>query len=254
MITRFRGSHLYNYGIHVLTSSRPSLNSWFQQIRSLCLLYQLPHPITLLHESISKEKFDKLVKSKITDYWEHKLRCDAADLSSTPYFKPEFMSLTKPHPIWTSCGSNPYESHKAVIACRMISGKYLTDKLQKHWTQNKSGFCLLPTCIPGSVGSLEHLLLHCKALSLTRGKLLKLCDKVAQESVHLYSIITNILQSDNEQLHMQLILDSSVLPAVVQTTQLLGTSVRDRLLYIGRSWCYNIHRERMRQLGLFQFT
>ena len=253
MITRQRGSHLYVYGIQVLSSSRPSLNSWFQQIRSLCLLYQLPHPIVLLQESITKERFDKLVKSKVINHWELKLREAAADLSSIPYFKPEFMSLTKPHPLWTSCGSNPFESHKAVTSCRMISGRYLTDKLQSHWTQNRSGYCLLPNCVPGSVGSLEHLLLHCTALSSTRAKLLKLCTNVAQESTHLFTIISNILQSDNELLMMQFILDSSVLPEVIRTTQQFGTCVRDRLMYIGRSWCYSIHRERMRQLGLFKF-
>ena len=58
------------------------------------------------------------------------LRVKAATLTSAPYFKPLFMSLRQPHSLWSSCGSNPFECHKAVTAARMLSGRYLTDKLQ----------------------------------------------------------------------------------------------------------------------------
>ena len=163
------------------------------------------------------------------------------------------MSLSSPHPILTSCGSNPFEAHKAVSACRMLSGKYLTDRLQRHWTQNREGYCLLPKCFPESDGSLEHILLHCPALSKTRASLYKLCHSVAQESEMLCETITSILDSDNNDLIMQFILDSSVIPTVIRITQLYGDHTRDRLLYLGRTWCYNIHRERMNQLGHFQF-
>jgi hypothetical protein len=148
MISRLEDPILYTHGIHVLTSARPSAQSWFQQIRDLCLLYQLPHPLTLLQEPLTKTKYNKIVKSRIFDYWEVELRVKAATLTSAPYFKPQFMSLRQPHPLWSSCGSNPFECHKAVTAARMLSGRYLTDKLQRHWTQNKPRSCLLPTCSP----------------------------------------------------------------------------------------------------------
>ena len=253
MISRLKGSELHRFGLQVLTSARPSLNSWFQKIRGLCLLYQLPHPTELLQEISSKGRFDRLVKSRVVDHWERKLRMEAEELTSIPYFKPKFMSLTSPHPIWTSCGSSSFESHKAVTACRMLSGRYLTDKLQRHWTQNRNGYCLLPQCLPKSDGSLEHLLLHCQALSTTRTKLYQLCTTLAQESSLLSTILNSILLSDNNELILQLVLDCSVLPIVIRTTQIYGTQTRDRLLYLGRTWCYNIHRERMYQLGHFQF-
>ena len=253
MISRKKGSRLYNLGTQVLTSGKPSLNSWFQQIRRLCLMYNLPHPISLLEDDMTKGRFDSLVRSRVVDYWERKLREEAAVLTSVPYFKPQFMSLSSPHPIWTSCGPSPFESRKAVVACRMISGKYLTDKLQRHWTQNREGLCLLPGCTPHSEGSLEHILLHCTALAQTRARLHQLAHTVAQESHLLGEIITSFLESDNYDLVMQFILDCSVIPAVITTTQVFGNHTRDRLLYLGRTWCYNIHRERMNQLGLFSF-
>ena len=163
------------------------------------------------------------------------------------------MSLTSPHPIWLACGSNSFECHKAVTTTRMLSGRYFTDQLQRHWTQNKAGFCLLPTCVPEAIGSLEHLLLHCPALFSTRSRLYKLCFKVSLESKQLLAIITSILLSVDETKVMQLLLDCTTLPEVIKCTQTFGTSTRDRLLYIGRTWCYSIHRERMTQLGLFEY-
>ena len=74
---------------------------------------------------------------------------------------------------------------KAVITARMLSGRYPTDKLQRHWTQNKDGKCLLPNCSPPSEGSLEHLLLNCSSLASTRSKLLCLLFSVAEEHIVL---------------------------------------------------------------------
>ena len=37
-------------------------------------------------------------------------------------FRAEFMSLSHPHPIWTSAGSSPFEVKKANVQARMLSG------------------------------------------------------------------------------------------------------------------------------------
>ena len=181
------------------------------------------------------------------------MREKAAELTSVPYFNPQFMSLARPHPIWTSCVSNPWEIHKAVTACRILSGRYLTDKLQRHWTWNRAGHCLLPSCIPMSEGSLEHILLHCPALNSVRRRMYSLYRKVSMESAELSTVINTIFLSGDQQLIMQLILDCTTLPEVIKITQASMTHTRDRLLYLGRSWCYSIHRERMKKLGLFEF-
>ena len=254
MVARMPDSVLHRHATHILITASPSASSWFQQIRNLCILYQLPHPLTTLQKPPKKGAFNRLVKSHVIDHWEIKLRENASSLTSAPFFNSEFMSLRKPHPIWFSCGANPFECHKAVIAARMLSGRYLTDQLQRHWTQNSAGICLLPSCAPSkSPGSLQHLLLYCEALESTRQKLLKLCYKVSLENEQLSSILLSILSSGDETSIMQLLLDCSTMPIVIKCTQDYGPELRDRILYIGRTWCYNIHTERMTQLGLFSF-
>ena len=73
------------------------------------------------------------------------------------------------------------------------------------------------------------------------------------ESAELSTVINKILLSGDQLQLMQLILDCTTLAEVIKITQSGVTHTRDRLLYLGRSWCYSIHRERMKKLGLFEF-
>ena len=254
MITRMPGSILHIHATQILISAKLSAGSWFQQIRELCIDYNLPHPLDLLSNPLSKYAFNKLVKSKIIDFWEARLRDKAESLTSIQYFKADFMSLTQPHPIWTSCGSNRFECHKAVTAARMLSGKYLTDWLQRHWTDNQEGTCLLPACAQAKAqGTLQHLLLYCPSLDHIRKKLFNLFTRVCMEDPIIFDIVSSAFLTDDTDTKMQLLLDCSTMPAVIQASQQYGTLFRDRILYLGRTWCYNIHRERMTQLGLYNY-
>ena len=145
MICQLKDSVLYKTSEYQITTSKHSNGSWIMQIRELCLQYHPPSPLSLLQS---------LVKSIVLDYWEMKLCADAQPLDSLHYSNPKFMSLIRPHPIWTTCGSNPYEVNKAVIQARMLSGRYITDKLACHWTRNTTGTCQLEGCSPQAIGSL----------------------------------------------------------------------------------------------------
>ena len=255
MVIRSPGSVIHTHAVQILSSAKPSSHSWFLQIRELCLMYQLPHPMSLLEKPPTASFYKKLVNSKIIDYWEIKLCAEALQLKSAPFFNATFMSLAKPHPIWSSCGSNPFECHKAVTASRMLSGRYPTDNLQRHWTpDNKEGFCLLPSCRHSKPsGTLDHLLLFCPSLSHTREKLLALLSRVSQEHHAIATILTNVLTKPNPAAMLQLLLDCTTMPEVIHATQVYGDQVQNRLLYFGRTWCYNIHRERMNQMNLLKF-
>ena len=255
MVSRLQDSVVHQMATHILTSSKLSpASSWFMQIRELCLMYFLPTPITLLTSPPTKTAYKKLVSSKVIDYWEKRLRAEAAGLLSLAYFKPEYMSLSSPHPLWQTCGSNPFEVNKAVTQARMLSGRYRTDLLACHWTTNRSGVCLLPLCTGSYLGSIEHLLLYCPALQETRNKMMKLMYDVASESPYLYHIISWVLSHpDRKSVMTQFLLDCSSLPIVVNMCQLYGSEMKQRLFYITRNWCYSIHRSRMTQMKLPQY-
>ena len=207
MITRAPGSILHQHGTQILTSTKLSAHSWFQQVRDLCVMYSLPHPLELLEYPPSKASFNRSIKAHIVDFWEQKLRNEASKLTSLPYFKPHYMSLLKPHPIWTSCAGNAFQVHKATVTAKMLSGRYYTDRLQRFWTPNKDGYCTLPLCQgKKESGTLEHLLVLCPSLENTRQKLLNLLTRMTFEDSALLAIINEIFETNDSKVFMQLLL------------------------------------------------
>ena len=114
MITRLPTNILHATASTILSSDPDSSKSWFvSNIRRLCSQYSLPSPLQLLQNPPSKNNYKKLIKSKILDYWETLLRAEAAPKPSLIHFKPSFMSLSSPHPMFTTCDSNPFETNKS---------------------------------------------------------------------------------------------------------------------------------------------
>ena len=106
MITRLTDNFINKHAVNIFTSATNSSKSWFSQIRQICLRYGLPHPLDLLQNPLRKDDYKKLIKSRVINYWELALRSEAAQLPSLKYFHSSYMSLTKPHPIWTSAASS----------------------------------------------------------------------------------------------------------------------------------------------------
>jgi hypothetical protein len=81
------------------TPSPPSSLSWFHHVRELCLQYNLCHLLVLLDQPVSMNKFRKLVKLKVAEYW-HQIfaaECSSPSMTSLQYFDPYKASLLHPH-------------------------------------------------------------------------------------------------------------------------------------------------------------
>ena len=250
MISRLPNDVLHHHAVNVLTAAKPSSNSWFLQIQDLCLMYHLPHPLIILDSPPKKFAFKRLVKSHVIDYWERKLREEANPKTSLAFFKPQFMSLSSPHPLWLTAGSNPYEVNKATVQARMLSGRYRTEALCSHWTSNTEGGCLLPSCTRTiTLEDVGHILLECESLRGIRTKMESFIAKYISTRNNIYDIAKNFLFSDDLNAKTQFLLDCSCSPDVITSSQLHGNQVLIDLFYLTRTWCYALHRERLRLLG-----
>ena len=134
MICHLDGNILQVLAKEALVESKPSARSWFHDIRNLCIQYELPHPLQLLEKPFPKNKFKKLCKNKVMEYWHQKLSCKAARLSSLQYLQPRYLSLSSPHPLWTSLDDNPYQARAAHIQALFLSGRYRTERLCRFWS------------------------------------------------------------------------------------------------------------------------
>ena len=214
-------------------------SSWFIQIRHLCSQYSLPSP---------------LVKKKVVDFWQQKLREQAKPkhLPSLAYFKPDFMSLQKPHPLWTTSKANPFEINKSIVVARLLSGRYRSDWLARHWSKdNKLGYC---TLCPGEdvPGTIEHMLATCNGLSLKRADLILYWKQQTEENHHLQLLTQTMLGAPVTDF-VQFVLDPSVVPMVILDCQQELYTIND-VFALTRTFCYGLHRRRQPLLGKFKIS
>ena len=105
-------------------------------LHPLHMICSLPNVLTLFTSNIPKEHMKTLVKKMVLQFLEKQLFEDVSGLDTLEYFQPAFYSLAKPHPIFTSAGPSPYEVEKSNVQARMLSGRYRTERLRRHWIQN----------------------------------------------------------------------------------------------------------------------
>ena len=236
---------LHEHGRHVLLNlDRNTVSkSWFVTIRTVCQLYCVPDPLLVLQSPPTHYHWKSLTKSKVLDYWQTRFRGEAEHLDSLEFFKPSFMSLSRPHPLWTTAGS-PFEVSKAVVTARMLSGRYRTDRLARHWSRsNPEGICQLPGC-HGEEGNLQHILLHCSGLSRTRAKLISLWSAFLVSRPWLFPVVSHYTLGDN-QIFLQFLLDPSTLPLVISATQ-SNPDILSSCFYLTRTWNFSIHLTRLK--------
>ena len=170
MICHPTSDPLNSHANYVLTHAQTCAKSWFTQVRGICKLYGLPHPLQLLASPVPKARFKKLVTARVTEYCQNLFKAEALSLGSLSLFNQAFHSLTNPHPMWSAAGSNPHEVNNSIVLSRMISGRYRTERLARFWSENRTGYCQAYAC-EEIVGDLPHLLLHCPALQPQRDSL-----------------------------------------------------------------------------------
>ena len=250
MIARLPGSILHQHALDFFSSKTISKKSWFHQVRDCCMLYGLPHPLDLLSYPIPKDQFKLYVKKKILSYWEIQLRDEAAALPSLKFFHAEYMSLKKPHPIWLTAGSSPAKVRKATIQARMLSGRYRTEALCRHWcTTNRKGVCLMSPECSETLEDMEHILQHCPALNDTRRYLLNYTEAYVSKLPLPVADLISSHCSPSSSFYCQFLLDCSSLPSVIALLQEHGSSFLYDLFEVSRTWVFAIHRDRLRCLN-----
>ena len=248
MICRLPQNLLHRHAVNYFSSVATFKGSWFQQIRNLCLMYDLPHPQTLLSFPLGKDQFKTLAKKHVISYWEVILRSEASSLKSLTFFHPNFMSLVAPHPIWSTAGNSPYKIAMATVQAKMLSGRYRSGALTRHW-DSSPGFCTLSTDCQGSLDDLLHILVQCPALQHVRSCLINFTNNfISTLPMCIRSLLRQKCDVSNPSF-LPFILDCSTDPEVILLCQRTDYKVLEDLFSVTRTWTYVIHRERLRMLG-----
>lgn len=179
-----------------------------------------------------------------------KLSLVTQTLSSLKYLNTNYLSLTSPHPIWTSLDGNPFQARAATVQAHFLSGRYRTERLCRFWSTNPDGYCLQESCKGLSISEdIEHILVRCPALTDKRRRLLRLSSDCVSQMPLLSPIINEYLLSNSDEMVVQFLVDCSTLPMVIAAYQLFGPSVHASLFKLTRTWCFSLHRARLQLLG-----
>ena len=252
MISRIGSKHiLHRHGLNVLNSTTSKKQSWFFQIRSLAAQYGLPDPLNTLQSPPTRQSYKTLVRQKILDWWQKKLRAEAAPMKSLHLFNANFMSLARTHPIWTSAGSSPFEVEKAKVQARMLSGRYRTCWLRRHWSGDASGFCQIPGCSE-TPGTLLHIATgQCPSLAHARRKAAGSWHDFLVDNPLLFPLIDCITLGDPEEF-LSFLVDPTTTPSVISFAQQhKDIDVIGKLCYMTRTWLFTMHKERLVLLDLW---
>ena len=157
-----------------------------------------------------------------------------------------FMSLSSPHPLWTSAGSSPSKVVMATVQAKLLSGRFRTQALCSHWQNNDKKCKLSLEC--NSDEDIPHILKFCISLNQTREKLLNFTRSYCNDHKSIANIALKLCNIDNPDF-CQFLLDCSTIPEVIQLFQQHGPIIHTHLFNITRIWCYSLHRDRLKILG-----
>ena len=129
----------------------------------------------------------------------------------------------------------------------MLSGRYCSNYLCRHWSShNKSGYCDSAFC-DKYLETIEHIIGQCNQYQDVRSMMWqKWIDSSAfcpplQEYVQSVMVATPTEQT-------QLVLDPTADPVIISLVQIYGHALKQHVLYLSRTHCWNIHKTRCEML------
>ena len=149
--------------------------SWAAYIRRILHKYNLPSAYDILLHPPSANRWKRLIRTTVYDYWTTIFRTDAEKMSSLKYLRLERLEIGKLH------SSLKGDTNQHSVSCTTIATKLLVRRYPLSGSQvsgRKRDRCLL--CKKGEEDEM-HFLLHCEALQDTRLPLLTTLLQVIKE-------------------------------------------------------------------------
>ena len=128
----------------------------------------------------------------------------------------------------------------------MLSGRYRTDQLVRHFSPGSDGNCSL--CSEKLPGNIDHLLIECVSLVEVRRQLLRKLEKDNISDISK-SLILSAMNSPNTKNSVQFLLDCSNNSNVISAVQLFGSNVLGEIFRFTRLWCYSVHKRKLKLQG-----
>jgi hypothetical protein len=209
--------------------------SWFNDTEILLIKYGLPLTVSLIQYPIPKERWKKLVRDAVNQFWTQKLRREAEeDKPSLALLNLQHVSIGKVHHCWRFLVSCVKDVRRATIRAKFLTGSYPTQERLARYSEGKvtSLFSVCKTAEEDVV----HLLLHCPATF----------DFRRTELSNIAGVVSNLVDADTwsciasqDGLLVRLIMDPTFL--MDDGSLPVDEELLETLEWHARRLCYSVH-------------
>ena len=93
---------------------------WFNRIKQLLEMYELPLPSQLLENVLTKTKWKKMVNKANNSVVELQWQEDISSSSTLKYINPESLKVGRAHHVWSSVRNSVHDSRRAQLKLRLL--------------------------------------------------------------------------------------------------------------------------------------
>ena len=232
---------IYHIVKYLFENTSENSHTWSAHLKHLSKMYGLEDPLLCLRKDPpSKSLYKEHVMTKITAFYENRLRVAAAKNSQMTFFNVAALGLRGRHHPALSNMATTNEVRISRPHLKMLSGNYLTYKMK---SEQSGGSPLCRLCSSGQEESLSHVISSCEGLSVERTKIFdefrQMCN-LTKNSINFDEI------SNSEHNLTQFMLDPISLNLPV------GVSLSDPVVAdfykLSRQYCYKIDKTRIGSL------
>ena len=237
---------IYQIVKYLLETCSENSRTWAAHLKYLSSLYGLEDPLLCLRRNPpTKSSYKELVMTRITAYYEAKLR-EAADKNSLMgYFNVSTLGLRgRHHPaLANQLNSNDVRISRPHL--KLLAGNYLTYKIK---ADQSGGSPACRICRSGAEESVSHVVSACSGMILERNRIFQqyqtLCNKTKNE-INFDEILKD------EEILCQFVIDPASLNLPVRVS--LADPLVSEFYKLSREFCYIIDKTRIGLLKQLEF-
>ena len=229
-----RNKHFIEYEVaeRQLVMKGGEEKSWFNLIKSVLSIYNLPSIYSLFNKQLSKLERKRILNEVVNSHTEAFWRAEIEQKTSLKYINPNSLKVGAVHPVWSTVSNSITDNKRAQLKCKLLTGTYILQGNRAAFNQyTVDATCKLCHTAPETR---QHFLAECSAYAPERETYI--------EKLRNNPVLSDEIKSDlrNPELLTQLTLDASFY---------VNTKDIELLELYSREFIVQIHRKRIARLN-----
>ncbi len=140
-------------------------NSWFISVTNIVLMYDLPNPNEIITEPEEKQAWKRIVNKAVNEKWRRTIITQAELYSSLNRMSKQYTPW-QCHQVLVPHENSTRDMNRIPVKMKILTWTYILQTNSVKFNNNE----INPTCLlwHESDGDLQHFLIECKELSVTK--------------------------------------------------------------------------------------